>query len=277
LRRAKWARWVDRRWQIATEIVRGTATRHFFRAVLGYDVRLAIRYIGKRQRGCTTFSGELAKVHQAWSLRFESEPLIRTELEARLLCQSIEKTAAAMKLPVAVVDAYESLFFAVQARIDSHVYIFVNAIGEQVWTGCTEADVDIVVKTIAYAHGPIMLDLALEYYRSWYVPKRLDVLGKAELQKLLLLVQAKAMIEALTLSSIQSGFEPVQHLSGGDTTSWAAMARELRQSIDGMPEQSTKPLSVSLSPTTINWLVGTYQAASAVDAGDTAQKSSLAG
>jgi hypothetical protein len=86
---------LDCRWQIATAIASGTATRSFFGHVIDGNVKLAVRYLchGKSN---AEFRSELVDLRRAWELRFASDLLTRTVLEARLVArQRIAETATA--------------------------------------------------------------------------------------------------------------------------------------------------------------------------------------
>ena len=124
---------IDRRWQIATAVHLGLATRWFFRKAIDADVKLAIRYVKRREKGCEKFVGELVDIHHAWTLRFSVDLLTRSILEAHLLTgQSIGETAAACELPVGAVRTYESLFYDVRDKLQHRSYILVHAISPRV-------------------------------------------------------------------------------------------------------------------------------------------------
>ena len=129
------------------------------------DVRLATRYLRRREKNRVSFPAELGGIHQAWILRHRTDLLTRATLEARLLAgQSIADTAVACNLPAEVIRLYESLFFSVMDRLRHRAYLIAEAISPRYWSGYTAADADIVVKSLAFLKGPMFLKYILPYF-----------------------------------------------------------------------------------------------------------------
>ena len=253
---------IDRRWQIAVAIQLGLATPWRMRKAIDADVKRAIRYVKRHERGDATFPGELTDIHCAWTLRYQAKLLTRSILEARLLAgQSIAETAMACSLSVGVVRVYESLFFAVRDKLQHRIYILGKAIGPRYWTGSTEDDIDILLKSLAYLRGPLFLDYVLPYFTTpWSIPDRLDALTGPELQKLQTLVQIRSLVGAMSMSPQQALKEYARRTAEEPATQWALLATEFQPLIDAAAEQIRLiSAASSLSPTTINRLLESYR------------------
>ena len=261
---------IDRRWQIAVAIQLGLVTHWRMRKAIDADVKRAMRYVKYRERDGAPSIGELADIHCAWTLRYQAKLLARSILEARLLAgQSIAETAVACSLPVGVVRVYESLFFAVHDKLQHRVHILQQAIGPRYWTGYTAADIDILLKSMAYLRGPLFLDYVLPYFTTpWFIPDRLDNLTIAELTMLQKMISIRAMIEARTMS-MPDGVQAYVRLAAGEAgTHWAALAQELQAVIDRAASASADQKRListvtSLSPASIRGLVDSFHPAPA--------------
>lgn len=122
--------------------------------------------------------------------------LQRAEVEARLLArQGDEDIATRCGLTAAAVGAYHDLFFRIRDRLNAECYIYNVVIGPKAHAGLTEDDVNVILKLLGYAHGPLMVDLALRYFRNPpALPPRLNGLDAAALANLHLLLQVRLLI-----------------------------------------------------------------------------------
>jgi hypothetical protein len=129
-------------------------------------------------------------------LFWKAPPLQRGEIEARLLArQTDDAIAVQCGLSAAAVGAYHDLFFNVRHALDADIYVYSIAIGRKAFSGLTESDVDIILKMLGYAHGPLMVDAALRYFRNPpALPPRLDGLDAAALAESRLLLQVRVLI-----------------------------------------------------------------------------------
>ncbi len=93
---------------------------------------------------------------------FQGEWRRRAELESRVLThQSAADIAAKMKLSVAVVETYETWFFAVRQHLANQRYIFRFAIGRSPSTRLPRRKFSICWKWSAYQKGLEMLEQLL--------------------------------------------------------------------------------------------------------------------
>jgi len=132
-------------------------------------------------------------VASAHRLFRKATPLDRAEVEARLLArESDEDIAKKCGLSAATVGAYHDLFFDVRDSLDAEIYIYTNIIGPKAFARLTENDVDIFLRMLGYAQGPLMLDAALRYFRTPpALPPRLDGLDAAALAELRLMLMIR--------------------------------------------------------------------------------------
>jgi hypothetical protein len=196
---------VDARWQIASMIVNGIASRRAFRRVYDEEIAHAVKYL-KSLKACQTDADrdrlrqKMPRLHQAHFIHESPDKLLRGILEGRLLAgQSIEETAMACNLPLETVRLYEALFFAVVGINRRHT-LMTLAIGEKCWHGLLEEDVDVILKRFGLECGLTMLEEAIRYYASpWRIPERLGTLTKTELVELKTMISVKALIQAWVL------------------------------------------------------------------------------
>jgi hypothetical protein len=120
----------------------------------------------------------------------QAEPLKKAEVEARLLArQTDDDIAARCGLAAAAVGAYHALFYDVRDCLDAEIHIYTVVIGHKAFAGLTGNDVDVLLKMLGYAHGPLMVDAALRCFRNPPVlPLRLDGLDAAALDELHLML-----------------------------------------------------------------------------------------
>jgi hypothetical protein len=126
----------------------------------------------------------------------QAEPLRKAEVEARFLArQTDDDIATKCGLSATAVGAYHDLFYSVRDCLHADIHIYIVAIGSKAFYGLTENDVDIFLKILGYANGPIMLDAALRYFRNPPVlPLRLDGLDIAALEELHLMLLMRKLI-----------------------------------------------------------------------------------
>lgn len=159
------------------------------------------RYLHDRRacRGRSDYE-RLAQRHPAVAAAhrlFRKAPALRrAEIEARLLArQADDAIAARCGLSAAAVGAYHDLFFNVRDALDAGIYIYSIAIGPKAFAGLTENDVDILLKMLGYAHGPLMVDAALRYFRNPpTLPPRLESLDAVALDELRLMLLLRKLI-----------------------------------------------------------------------------------
>lgn len=134
-------------------------------------------------------------VAAAYYLSRQAKPLERAEVEARLLArQTDDAIAAQCGLSAAAIAAFHTLFFNVRDSLDAEIYVYTNVIGPKVFAGLTENDVDIFLKMLGFAHGPLMVDAALRCFRNPPVlPPRLDGLDAAALAELRLMLMIRKL------------------------------------------------------------------------------------
>ena len=142
-------------------------------------------------------------------------------------------------------------------------FIIPEAISPRFWTGFTENDVDILIKSLAYLRGPLFLDYVLPYFTTpWRIPDRLDRLTAPELENLQKLVQIRALVEAMTMSPMRALEEFVRRTVDEPATQWALLATEFQPLIDAAAEQSRWiSAATTLSPPSMARLFASYCAA----------------
>jgi hypothetical protein len=97
----------------------------------------------------------------------KAEPLKKAAIEARLLARQTDAAIADQcGLSAAAVGTYHDLFFNVRDYLHAEIYIYGVAIGLKTFSGLNENDVDILLKKFGYAHGRLMVDAALRYFRD---------------------------------------------------------------------------------------------------------------
>jgi hypothetical protein len=192
----------DRRWRRCLYLL-----RHRHRPFIDHDddaTRAGWRYL-REGRVCRNRRDHdrLAERHPAVApahhLYSREASLRRAEVEARLLArQSDEDVAAQCSLSAAAVRAYHDLFFQVRDALGAEYYIYHVVIGPKVHAGLGEDDTDILLKLLGYAHGPLMVDLALRYFRTPpALPARLDDLDAAASADVHLLLQLRQLIRTM--------------------------------------------------------------------------------
>jgi hypothetical protein len=128
--------------------------------------REAVHFLRQRER-CRTYRQlrQLARrypaIAEAWRLD-EQGGAERTAVEARLLArQSPGSIAAACRLPLETVAAFEALFFNIVDRLDATDWIFAAALGSLHVPTPPEEQVSAFARHLAYFGGEAVADLVL--------------------------------------------------------------------------------------------------------------------
>lgn len=94
----------------------------------------------------------------------EGQPELRLELQCRILAgQSSDEIAARLQITPDVVETYEALFFHTTDRLAAPDWILLQAVGRRPFTGTTPPDRETLLRWLAYAGGPVVLDLVLPH------------------------------------------------------------------------------------------------------------------
>lgn len=101
------------------------------------------------------------------ALDLRTGPLLdRGELEARLLAgQEVADVAAAMGMPVAVIETYAQLYFDLAGQTQARSWVLHEGIGRKAYCGLTPDDVDVILKLIGFVYGLGVLEPMVRYYR----------------------------------------------------------------------------------------------------------------
>jgi hypothetical protein len=98
----------------------------------------------------------------AYRLRFKVDEHYRWQVEARIVGdQPASEIAARSGVSVKVIEAYESLFYAVRDRLRCIDWVATFVFGPRLYRGFREDDVELVWKLFAYNHGYNFLELVL--------------------------------------------------------------------------------------------------------------------
>jgi hypothetical protein len=153
---------VDWRWQLASTLRReGIPPRR--RRRFDAWVRAAAKYQDRRDAPRGPRHDPLAAVAEALRLRSGADERLRHEIELRLLAgQRYDDVAARCSIPVAVVEAYERVFFNVVERLRSPDYI-ASVVDPTMSVLFGEPTLDVVLKKIAYGYGPACADVLAGY------------------------------------------------------------------------------------------------------------------
>src|SRR5262249_21163543 len=125
----------------------------------------------------------------------KGDTLTRGTLEARILARlPVDQVAAACRLTVGAVQAYEALFFDVREYLPYPDFIVPVVVGPQLYYGITTEDVDVVLKHVGYVVGPVLVDWLVDFYTSGLiVPESLEAASPEELRTLARRLRAKAL------------------------------------------------------------------------------------
>lgn len=100
---------------------------------------------------------------QAWEVEHHENPLVRYELQARLLAnEPYERIASRLCIPTSVISTYEKCFFNVSDRLENRGYIAHCVFGRLLQIGMKEKDLDILWKVFGYFGGPYVLDAVID-------------------------------------------------------------------------------------------------------------------
>jgi hypothetical protein len=125
----------------------------------------------------------IAEAHRCYAA---APPMVRAELEARLLAgQSDEAVAAKVNMSPAGVAAYHALFFEVRPHLQADTYIATIVLGGKVQCGLRRDDHALLMKAIGYGMGGDGVDQYLDFVNDPpVVPRCLDQLDLPSLKKL---------------------------------------------------------------------------------------------
>jgi hypothetical protein len=129
----------------------------------------ALEYL-QASRSCDThaqrqkLAEKMPEIHKAHEIHKQGGSL-KWVLEAFLLTEETSETIGRrLGLPTAVVDWYEQLFFCVRDRLSARDWVVLVAIGMKfVRAEVTKEDVDLLLKWLAYAGGPLVLETYLPH------------------------------------------------------------------------------------------------------------------
>jgi hypothetical protein len=95
------------------------------------------------------------------------DPGLRYEVEARLLAaDTFEHIALRIGTSVGAIHWYEALFFHVADRRHNRGYLLHQAIGSSVHAGIAPHAFDLYWKLVGLAHGPLVLEAVIDYFRQ---------------------------------------------------------------------------------------------------------------
>lgn len=172
---------VDWRWQRAALAASGEAPL----ARKGGDRWVARALAFQRRQAETRGALDLAELAEGEPAIFWAHDLrysdgddyggspFRSELEARLLAADQSRNIAdRLNTTVAVVEAYERLFFNVIDRRANRGYLIHQVLGAQVHTGFQVQDYDLIWKLMALLGGPLAVDLMIDQSIGHAYPER---------------------------------------------------------------------------------------------------------
>ena len=153
---------------------------------------------------------EMPGVHAAYTIYRSPDKFLRGRFEAYLLStRFFEDIAVDCALPLAVVEAYERLFFCVRSRLKHSVLIRSIAFDDKFWDGLKEDDIDLILKMAALLGGCGVLKPMIRYYSSvWGIPDRSEGFTRSQVVELHEMLGLRALILAWVLppSKIQRAF-----------------------------------------------------------------------
>jgi len=118
------------------------------------EARLALR--GSSKTGSSAAAVQAA--HKLWT----GDPVVRGELEAFLLTDlQFDEIAKRCGLPLATVEAYEAVFFAVRSMLRATDKLFAKIIEYRPWSGFTGPMPASAWKLAAFTGGPLILELVI--------------------------------------------------------------------------------------------------------------------
>jgi hypothetical protein len=221
------------RWEIASSIVTKLATRCTLGHAIDQAVEQAIQFLTAHQTNPAKADDSFPHLSAAVRLRFQADKLTRALVEARLLTgEAMTDTAEKCNLSFDAVRWYALLFCDVADKLQHRHYIVSQAISPRYWSGYTEDDVDILLKSLAYLKGPVFLDYLLPYFMSpCHIPDRLDTFSLPDLERVKYFASAKAMITALTLPKVNTLPPGVKGSPFKPAIVWRALGDELALAI----------------------------------------------
>lgn len=221
----------NRRWRIADAVVNGDAPRRLFRTVIDDDLKTAIRYVRSLQTNAGRPPRGRRELDAARTLWIDAGSMRTVELQARILAgQTDQEVASHLAISTEAIRWYVSLFYDVREWLKTPIKLIPAAIGEQVFAGITPSDTATIIKFVGYRFGPTVLESVLHLYCvGLSIPERLDSVSDAELGHLYALVEAKALVEVLTMSPTTSLLAAARTLDGRQPTQWQQLADEVEE------------------------------------------------
>ena len=119
-------------------------------------------------------SGSKAAMVRAARGVWDGDPAVKGELEARLLTdEPLDRVAARCRLPVAVVEAYAEVCFAVRPMRQATDWLLARAVGFSPLAGFTSPLPGAAWKLAALSGGPLVLDAVIAATAGRPVPEAL--------------------------------------------------------------------------------------------------------
>jgi hypothetical protein len=133
------------------------------------------------------------------------EPLVRWEVEARLLAgQGDESIAARCDISASVVQTYHDVFYDVRSALKADMYILCEVIGWRFWPLVSPDDHEKLLKAHGYDYGEQGVDAYLAYLREPpHVPASLESMGLDELRSLYGRVRTRLLV-LLTATPVEA-------------------------------------------------------------------------
>lgn len=149
----------------------------------------------------------------AEQLRAAQNPLLRIELEARLLTgDSCEQIAQCCGIDSETVDAFEHLFYDVRKKLKNSSYVLRELIGPKLFFGFSPTDVDVVWKLVAYQAGSVALDAVMDLGWPTNRPERLDEVARYFAQCGEAMTARQLFVSSLALQTQELGVKDLGNL-----------------------------------------------------------------
>jgi hypothetical protein len=111
--------------------------------------------------------------HDIWHTQGDAGNPVRSEVEARLVADDqLDNIARRVATEVAVIEAYERLFFNVRERLTNRGYLMHCVLGPAIHLGFQASEYDLIWKLFAVLGGPLAVDLMVDQSIGHAVPER---------------------------------------------------------------------------------------------------------